>query len=79
MEGGYLTVHKAIRLAWVMVVIVLLSCIGSLDVLLSMGLKRMHQPSTCNTYGLDRGCKDLGSVLRIDQYCYTRFSISDLN
>ena len=42
MEGGYFIVHKAIRLAWVMVVIVLLSSIGSLDALLSMGITCMH-------------------------------------
>ena len=64
MEGGCLTVHKAIRLAWVMVVIVLLSSIGSLDVLLSMGFTCMHQHSTCNTDGLDQGFKDLRNVLR---------------
>ena len=57
MEGGYFIVHKAIRLAWVMVVIVLLSSIGSLDALLIMGITCMHQPSTCITDGLNQGCE----------------------
>ena len=68
MEGGYFIVHKAIRLALVMVVIVLQSSIGSLDALLSMGITCMHQHFPHITDGLYQGYKDLRNALRIYQY-----------